>query len=244
LAILVNVFYSLHVQDRWNMWLGGPERFTDRSEIVWLRSWHGDERTKTDIGWYWYRGQHLSMDYVPIAALSQPESRVVVGAVLENAQMAEFSGEADFTPLRTLALKARSDSPFDWYLGIPLHHAWSMWWDIPVRTYWNAIFQSIYWRVPYIASLLCGVFICVGTVLAFLRFARTKCVSERLIFPALMLVIVSRTAVFAATVSMPESRYMIPTLPTLLVLCLFGWASIRKSRTDSILINQKIVTSA
>ena len=99
LAILVNVFYSLHVQDRWNMWLGGPERFTDRSEIVWLRSWHGDERTKTDIGWYWYRGQHLSMDYVPIAALSQPESRVVVGAVLENAQMAEFSGEADFTPL-------------------------------------------------------------------------------------------------------------------------------------------------
>jgi len=226
IAMSLNALYSFHVQDRMNMWSGGQDRFTNKDEIVWLRSWYGDESVKTDIGWYWYRGQHLSMDYVPAQAVRDSQSRALVSEVVESARRVTQSDAADFAPLRILAEETRADSPFDWYVGIPVFHAFAMWIDVPIRSQWWSFFHQVNWRVPFILTAFCSTFLVLGCVLMLFRLLTTSSSTERWVFASFLFIILSRTGLFAATISMPESRYIMPVVPVLIMMCLFGWASI------------------
>lgn len=230
LAIGLNMVYSNFVQGRWNIWAGGQSRFTDQGPMVWVRSWYGDELTKTNIGWYWYRGQHLSMDFVPSAAVEDPRSAAVVREVLMRSEASGALSQSDSEKLALLAAHNREQSPWDWYVGIPLSHAWLMWADAAVLPQWRSALHQINWRVPGALLWLLEATLLCGLVFSAFAWARTRDERTRYLVCSLVAVVGSRTALFAWTINMPESRYMLPVLPSLIGLAIVGWSWLLRGR--------------
>ncbi len=223
-AIALNIGYSLHVQERWNLWSGGQARFTNRPEIVWLRSWYGDESSKTNIGWYWYRGEHLDPSYVPTAALRGAGDAQLLAGVLAHAAAAGTRTAVPFEPLRELAERNRREAPLDFHLGIPADHAFSMWRDLPVPEAWRSAWHALNWRMPKLVQIGLQLVLLVGIVAALLGASLRSGGRLRLLIALVAVVVVTRTGLFAATINMPESRYMVPVVPAALLLAFLGWA--------------------
>lgn len=227
------IAYSNQVQDRWNLWSGGQSRFTERAEIVWLRSWYGDERSKTDIGWYWYRGQHLDMKFVPERALERPADAQILEAVLAQAASAGAASADPFEPLRPLAERNRSEAPIRWSLGIPADHALSMWRDLSIPVSWRASMHALNWRVPMVLHLGLQLMLLVGVGAALVAMIAARDGHLRVAIALTAAVVAARTLLFAATISMPESRYMLPVVPAALLLAVFGWVWLRQSLSSA-----------
>lgn len=222
LAILAASSYGRYVQGSWNLWAGGQARFVDHPTVVWVRSWYGNEITKTNVAWYWYRGRHLSMDYVPPGAVRSAEEKAIVAQVLERGAEHGVVDHEIGAPLAVLATKNRIDRPFDWHVGIRLHHGYLMWKDSRVSEAWRGLFHGINWRVP--GMVLAGLWmLLVLGILGFIgTLARDRGVGLVWIALCCGLPLLARSVLFAASVPMPESRYMLPAWPLLLMLVCVG----------------------
>lgn len=216
--------YGQHVQGRWNVWDSGSNRFAGHPVTVWVRSWCGSEQEKTPIAWYWYRGEQLAIDVVPAQALASAEERQIVEGVLANGRVAGAVDERIGWPLAELAQGRREQESWRFHLGIPICHAWAMWRDSPAPGFWSTAVHRLNWRAPALLLGAAWVVLVAGLVLALVGAGRRSGCRWPLV--VLGIPLAARTGLFALTVALPESRYMLPCWPLLLMLCCSGYLNL------------------
>ncbi len=222
MATMSLMAYSQHVQGRWNLWAGGESRFKNMGTTVWIRSWYGNQLEKTNIGWYWYRGQHLSMDFVPESAIVHPGDRAEIESIVLRSGKIGALSESDSARLADIGVRNKRERPFDWYLGIPLSNAWQMWRGSHVSEAWIRFWHSVNWRVPGILLVSLSAVVVAGWMLALVALMSASA-EMRWMIAIPLLACVSRTFLFAVNSAIPEARYMAGVIPLALVLVIFGW---------------------
>ena len=230
-ALMICASYSQYVRGSPNLWRADHNEFSENGVNQWVRTWYGTEREKTNIGFYWFRGQHLTMDSVPVHAIRSEEQARRIEAVLKAAHVDRpLSSEAQ-AELAALARDNRRAAPWDYYFGIPIHHVYQM--LAGASTYPEAarLLGRIHpqlgrWLEPVLLlTILAGCILCCVPRLS------SYGGQEWRDFRAVALTLIAaRAALFAILLKYPENRYFLPLWPMILMLAAMGWRQAAAAR--------------
>lgn len=233
-ALLICVGYSQFVRGQPNLWRADHSSFSENGVNRWVRTWYGSEQAKTNIAFYWFRGQHLDMETVPAIAIRNPEQALRIGALLDAAvpgQPLSANAQSEFADL---ARENRGAAPFDYFVGIPFDHLFQM---LTNASAFPESARLLGRAKPGLGRLLAPALlwmVVLGCLLCCWPAPRVIGVSAWMDFRVVALVlVVTRLGLFAVLLNYPENRYLLPCWPLLLTLAALGWSRLLLSETDA-----------
>lgn len=223
-ALALGIAYSSYVRGDPNLWRTDHQSFAENGVNRWLRTWPGDELTKTNIAFYWFRGLHLDMDYVPAVAIRQPDQAERIQQALAQSPKDAPMPEAVQAQFAQLASENRAREPWMATLWVPLAHLHAMLMQSSAYPEVARLLDRVAPGLGSLALALLRAGIVVGLLLLLLHWRRLR---DRPGLPALVLIAVSallaRMGLFAILLNYPENRYLLPCWPLLLILSALGW---------------------
>lgn len=230
-ALALGIAYSSYVRGDPNLWRTDHQSFAENGVNRWLRTWPGDELTKTNIAFYWFRGLHLNMDYVPDVAIRQPDQAERIQQALMQSPRAAPMPEAVQAQFAQLAAENRASQPWMATLWVPLTHLQSMLMQASAYPEVARLLDRVAPGLGRIVLALLRVGVLVGLLLLVLRWPRLRDLPG---VQTLVLIaagaLLARMGLFAILLNYPENRYLLPCWPLLLMLSALGWLHLRAPR--------------
>ncbi|MFO1496422.1 MAG: hypothetical protein U1F26_17375 [Lysobacterales bacterium] len=230
-ALALGIAYSSYVRGDPNLWRTDHQSFAENGVNRWLRTWPGDELTKTNIAFYWFRGLHLSMDYVPDVAIRQPDHAERIHQALMQSPHEAPMPEAVQAQFAQLAADNRAREPWIARLWVPLVHLQTMLMQASAYPEVARLLDRVAPGLGQIVLALLRAGILVGLLLLVLHWRRLR---DRPGVQLLVLIaagaLLARMGLFAILLNYPENRYLLPCWPLLLMLSAIGWLTLAAPR--------------
>ena len=216
--------YSQYVKGTPNLWIA-PAYSETRGLFKWVQTWPGDQRVKMKLCLNLPAGEDFDPSLLPPSVFGSAREKAYVLRLIDTANERGVTTEVNESFME-LARNRRAQHPLRCGVLIRAHTAWMFWWDVrPMDGWRNTLFRWCPRKVQGIfLSAMKAVAIVLFSVLP--AFVDWRCLSRHRIGVFSVLVFayafVALRILTFWSVAYPESRYMLPGWPCVLLADVFA----------------------